>query len=146
MASDGTEAAHTAELVDVLFTVMPRVAAHITNRLEDLGMTSTDYWALRSVDGPMPMKELATCMDVDPSYITSIADRLEGLGLIERKAHPTDRRVKMLELTAKGRRFKTSLPEKLWSGANLFSTLTEADRRQLMALMQKPVDVISAED
>ena len=51
---DDVEASSIADLVDTLFTVMPRVADHITKRLESLGMTSTDYWALRSVDGPMP--------------------------------------------------------------------------------------------
>ncbi|MEM8923074.1 MAG: MarR family transcriptional regulator [Actinomycetota bacterium] len=138
MATDGTEASDTAELVDVLFTVMPRVAAHINDRLEDLDMTSTDYWALRSVDGPMPMKELALCMDVDPSYVTLVADRLEKLGLIERQPHPTDRRVKNLVLTAKGKRYQKSLPDKLWSGPNLFASLTDDERRKLIALLAKP--------
>lgn len=138
MAHDSTGAEHTAELVDMLFTLMPRVAEHISNSLESFGMTSTDYWALRSVDGPMPMKELATCMDVDPSYVTLVADRLESLGLIERQAHPTDRRVKNLALTAKGRRFKTSLPETLWNEPNLFSSLTKTERNQLIELITRP--------
>ncbi|MEM7271972.1 MAG: MarR family transcriptional regulator [Actinomycetota bacterium] len=138
MANDETEATDTAELVDILFTVMPRVADHINHRLEDLGMTTTDYWALRSVQGPMPMKDLATCMDVDPSYVTLVADRLEKLGLIERQSHPTDRRVKHLVLTAKGRRYQTSLPEKLWRGANPFAVLADAERQQLIELLQKP--------
>ncbi len=137
MANDRNDAAETAELVDLLFTVMPMVADHVNGRLEDLGMTTTDYWALRSVDGPMPMKDLATCMDIDPSYVTLVADRLEELGLIERQPHPTDRRVKNLVLTTKGRRFKTTVPDKLWSGETMFSALTEAERTRLMGMLVK---------
>lgn len=137
MPTDRTQAADTAELVDLLFTVMPMVADHINDRLEGLGMTTTDYWALRSVEGPMPMKDLANCMDIDPSYVTLVADRLEQLGLIERQPHPTDRRVKNLVLTAKGRRFKKNIPDKLWSGPNTFSTLTDNERTQLTDLLTK---------
>ena len=135
MMNDRTEGTETADLVDLLFTVMPMVADHVNDRLEAFGMTTTDYWALRSVDGPMPMKDLATCMEIDPSYVTLVADRLEGLGMIERQPHPTDRRVKNLVLTAKGRKFKKVVPEKLWSGPNLFSTLTAAERELLTGIL-----------
>ena len=137
MAKDHDEAAATAALVDQLFTVMPMVAEHANGQLEELGMTTTDYWALRSVDGPMPMKDLATCMDIDPSYVTLVADRLEELGLIERRPHPTDRRVKNLVLTAKGRRFKKTVPDKIWSGPTMFSVLTDDERRQFERILAK---------
>lgn len=137
MTNERTEAAETADLVDLLFTVMPMVAEHVNDRLEGQGMTTTDYWALRSVDGPMPMKDLATCMDIDPSYVTLVADRLEELELIERQAHPTDRRVKNLVLTPKGRRFKKAMPDKLWSGSSLFSALTCDERAQLADILTK---------
>jgi DNA-binding MarR family transcriptional regulator len=137
MTDDRSDGVETAELADMLFTVMPMVADHVNERLEGLGMTTTDYWALRSVDGPMPMKDLATCMDVDPSHVTLVADRLEELGLIERRPHPTDRRVKNLVLTAKGRRFKKTVPDKLWSGPTMFSALTSEDRTRLTGILAK---------
>ena len=124
-------------MVDLLFTVMPMVSEHVNDRLDDVGMTTTDYWALRSVDGPTPMKDLATCMNIDPSYVTLVADRLEKLELIERQPHPTDRRVKNLVLTAKGQRFKKSVPDKLWSGTNTFSPATDEERAQLITILTK---------
>ncbi len=139
MVNDRTRAAETAELADLLYTVMPMVVGHVNDRLEELGMTNTDYWALRSVEGPMPMKDLAHCMDIDPSSVTLVADRLEQLGLIERQPHPTDRRVKNLVLTAKGRRFKKAIPDKLWNGPNTFSTLTATERGNLTDLLTKLV-------
>lgn len=139
MATDRTEATQTAELVDTLFNLMPMVVEHVNDRLEEFGMTNTDYWALRSVDGPMPMKDLAHCMDIDPSYATSVADRLENLGLIERQPHPTDRRVKNLVLTAKGRRFRQTIPDKIWNGPNTFSGLASDDRAKLVEILSKVV-------
>ena len=139
MASDRTRAANTAELVDALLTLMPMVADHANGRLEELGMTMTDYWALRSVEGPMPMKDLAHCMDFDPSHVTLVADRLEKLGLIERQPHPTDRRVKNLVLTAKGEKTREAVPEKIWSGQNTFSALDDNERGKLADLLAKLV-------
>lgn len=137
MATDETGATEAADLVDALFTVMPMVAEHANIHLEEFGMTTTDYWALRSVDGPMPMKDLARLMDIDPSYVTLVADRLEKLGLVERQPHPTDRRVKNLVLTAKGRRFKKTVPDKLWSGPSMFSALSEAERETFANILAK---------
>ena len=137
MAADRSHADDTAALADALFTLMPLVANHVNERLGDLGMTTTDYWALRNIQGPMPMKELAHCMDFDPSYVTLVADRLENFGLIERRQHPTDRRIKNLVLTAKGRRLRTTIPDTLWDGPNTFSSLTDAERRQLKGLVVK---------
>ena len=116
---------------------MPLVVKHVNERLEEFGMTNTDYWALRTINGPMPMSELAHCMEFDPSYVTIVADRLESLGLIERRAHPTDRRVKNLVLTAKGQELKKAIPEVLWNGSTIFSALTDAEHSQLGELLSK---------
>ena len=140
MTSDRNEASETAELVDLLFTVMPMVADHVNGRLERIGMTTTEYWALRSVDGPMPMNELATCMNIDPSYVTHVADRLEEFGMIERQPHPTDRRVKNLVLTAKGRKFKETVPDELWDGPTVFSVLSREERARLASILSKVAD------
>jgi DNA-binding MarR family transcriptional regulator len=137
MATDRIRADATAELADVLFNFMPMVVKHVNERLEELGMTNTDYWALRSIESPMPMKELAHCMEFDPSYVTIVADRLETLGLVERQPHPIDRRVKNLVLTAKGDRLKMTIPDTLWSGTNTFSGLTDAEHTQLSELLAK---------
>ncbi|MEM9614840.1 MAG: MarR family transcriptional regulator [Actinomycetota bacterium] len=139
MASDRTHAAEAAALADTLFTLMPHVVDHVNRRLVEFDMTNTDLWALRSVDDPMPMKDLAHCMDIDPSYVTQVADRLEERGLIERQPHPTDRRVKNLVLTDKGRTFKENISSTLWSGPNTFSGLTGAERSQLIGLLTKLV-------
>ncbi|MEM7341111.1 MAG: MarR family transcriptional regulator [Actinomycetota bacterium] len=139
MTADQDRTAKVAELADALFTLMPMVATHVDDRLQKLGMTTTDWWALRSVKGPMPMKELASCMEIDPSYVTAVADRLEQMGLIERQPHPSDRRVKNLVLTTKGEEIKASIPTTLWSGPNLLAELTDPEHAQMLELVHKLV-------
>jgi DNA-binding MarR family transcriptional regulator len=76
----------------------------------------------------------------------AVADRLEELGLIEREPHPTDRRVKNLVLTAKGKRFKKSIPTKIWDGSNTFSALTDGERATLTGLLAKIVETHADND
>ncbi|MGI6877367.1 MarR family winged helix-turn-helix transcriptional regulator [Microbacterium sp. gxy059] len=53
------------------------------------------------LDRPRPMREIAAQLACDPSYITGLADQLEGRGLARRTAG-SDRRVKLLAATDAG--------------------------------------------
>ena len=53
-------------------------------------------------DRPMAMSELAGSLGCDASNVTSIVDRLEARGLVERRSADHDRRVKALVMTAAG--------------------------------------------
>ena len=44
---------------------------------------------------------LADILEVEPITLTRLLDRLEEGGLVERRAHPTDRRIRQLHLTDK---------------------------------------------
>ncbi len=67
------------------------------------GLSFGKLKALRRVARrPMPMGELAAMLVVDPPNLTSVIDDLEREGLVERQAHPTDRRVKLVVATPKG--------------------------------------------
>ncbi len=56
----------------------------------------------RIVDQPLPMGELAADLGIEPPNLTTLIDGLERAGLVERKAHPTDRRVLLVVDTAAG--------------------------------------------
>ncbi len=47
--------------------------------------------------------EVAVRLDIEPIALVRMLDRLSEEGLVERRAHPTDRRVRALWLTAKAR-------------------------------------------
>jgi DNA-binding MarR family transcriptional regulator len=52
---------------------------------------------------PMTLAQLAEAHGVDRPYATIIVDKLERLGFVERRPHPSDRRSKMVSLTPAGR-------------------------------------------
>jgi DNA-binding MarR family transcriptional regulator len=70
---------------------------------EQVGLSFGKIRALRRVaGGPMPMGELAALLGVDPPNLTTVIDDLENSGLVERRAHPTDRRAKLVVATEAG--------------------------------------------
>jgi DNA-binding MarR family transcriptional regulator len=68
-----------------------------------LGLSFGKIKALRRIaNRPMPMRELASLLGVDPPNLTTVVDDLERAGLVERQAHPSDRRVKLVVVTTAG--------------------------------------------
>jgi DNA-binding MarR family transcriptional regulator len=75
------------------------------------------------------------------SRMVAIVDELEQRGLVERRPHPSDRRIRALYLTApgrkllaRGRRIASEHEEEMTRG------MSEADRRRLTSLLQKVVE------
>src|SRR5919201_3337585 len=85
----------------------------------------------------VPMRELADHMGVDASYVTGLADALEERGLVERRPHPSDRRVKMLVLTGKGVAARQRATELMYEPPASFGALTATEQRQLRDLLWK---------
>ncbi|MFF5234983.1 MarR family winged helix-turn-helix transcriptional regulator [Dactylosporangium sp. NPDC000521] len=59
--------------------------------------------------GAMTQRELAEARGVTPRNITGLVDGLEQAGLVQRTAHPSDRRATLVRLTRRG----TELVERL---------------------------------
>jgi DNA-binding MarR family transcriptional regulator len=57
-----------------------------------------------SNEGPVNLATLAGLLDVQPSTIGRMVDRLVSAGLINRQPHPTSRRELVADLTTRGRR------------------------------------------
>ena len=68
------------------------------------GITPVQYAALTAVGRQqgIDQRTLARTIGFDTSTIGSVIDRLEARGLMQRNAHPDDRRVRLLTLTAEG--------------------------------------------
>ena len=56
-----------------------------------------------SKQGSLPMRVIGQRLQVHPTSVTNAVDRLESVGLVARRPHPTDRRATLIELTAAGR-------------------------------------------
>jgi DNA-binding MarR family transcriptional regulator len=73
-------------------------------RLElDLGVGKSEL-LIKLAQAPMTLREIAQAVEVDPSAATVAVDRLERRGLVQRRAHPDDRRRRLVHLTAAGLR------------------------------------------
>ena len=67
----------------------------------DLGLTRSQCAVLAHLarNEGIQQSALADILEVEPITLTRLLDRLEGLGLVERGLHPTDRRIRLLRLT-----------------------------------------------
>lgn len=78
--------------------------------MRKFGLTVTQYWALVHLEDEegRSLSELASLLICDKSNVTSIVDKLEELGLAERKRGKAgDRRYTRVVLTAEGRRLRS---------------------------------------
>lgn len=84
---------------------------------------------------------IGKAIEVPASRMVALVDELEQRGLVERRPDPGDRRVRALYLTRKGRQTLTR-GRKIASQheEELTRGLNEADRKRLLALLQRMVD------
>jgi DNA-binding MarR family transcriptional regulator len=102
----------------------------------ELGVSPGDLKALMRLvpDRGEPMRALADMWRCDASTVTWIVDRLEKQGLVERQAHQTDRRVKVVILSRRGKQLRTRLLNDLYRPPAILSELSPADLRTLHRL------------
>jgi DNA-binding MarR family transcriptional regulator len=83
------------------------------------------------------MRQLAARMHCDNSYVTPLVDNLEKLGLAAREPHPTDRRIKVIVLTERGREVAERVQREYATPPTGFSALTPEETATLCALLSK---------
>jgi DNA-binding MarR family transcriptional regulator len=112
--------------------------------LHEYGLTPPHAHALSVLaSGPTRMRDLAEGMACDASYITGIVDRLEEVGLAERRPGIVDRRVKEIALTDRGIEAAARIGSTMSSAPVEFDTLSPAERHTLAKLLAKAVPVAS---
>ena len=83
------------------------------------------------------MSALGDELVVSPRNITSLVDALEDGGLVRRRAHPTDRRATIVELTPQGVETCTTMYDKHAAAVSeLFSNLSQTDLEELHRLLK----------
>lgn len=104
--------------------------------------------ALRALDpeAPQPMGRLACAMTCDNSNITGLVNRLEKRGLVERRADPNDRRVRVLALTDEGRRVRADALAQWDAPPPEFEGLDAAELEQLRRTLDRLVGVERSSD
>jgi len=104
---------------------------------EALGMSFGRGRALRRLaQGPMTMGELAAALEVDAPYATVVVDDFEARGLVRRRPHPTDRRVKVVEATRKGKTLARRAEAILATPPPALSTLEPSELELLVRILR----------
>ena len=99
-----------------IFDFIVATAPQRSRHLGEIGLTPNDARTLQSVSlqPGRTMGSLAEEWRCDASTATWIVDRLEAKGLVQRRPHPTDRRARLVVLTAKGARLKARQMERMY--------------------------------
>lgn len=103
------------------------------------GLTPVQYSALQGVmNNPgIDQRTLAGAIGFDTSTIASVIDRLEARGLVLRSASPTDKRVRLLTLTAEGGRLlQEVVPAMLRAQERMLDPLSRAERAEFMRMLR----------
>lgn len=90
-----------------LMRVQQLVLGQLDEILRGYGLTFARYEALVlltfSRKGALPLGKMGDRLQVHPTSVTSIVDRLEASGHVVRRPHPTDGRTVLAEITPAGR-------------------------------------------
>lgn len=104
-------------------------------RSRHLGLTRAQWQALAFLakNEGIHQGALAELMEIEPITLMRLLDKLDGCGLIERRQHPTDRRIRLLFTTPKAAPLLTEMC-KLSDiiRAEALAGLSDADREVLV--------------
>jgi DNA-binding MarR family transcriptional regulator len=98
--------ARTMAAVTSVMRVQQILLSAVDGALRPHGLTFARYEALMlltfSRTGRLPMRVMGDRLQLHPTSVTNIVDRLQGDGLVRRTPHPTDRRATLVEITESG--------------------------------------------
>ena len=81
---------------------LERLAIRSVEALE-VGLSDFAVMEMLLHKGPQPVNEIGRSIELTSGAITTAVDRLESRGLVTREAHPSDRRARIVRLTAAGK-------------------------------------------
>jgi DNA-binding MarR family transcriptional regulator len=122
-----------------LLVLADRLQQHWAAHAAAAGLSPVQVRALLTLrpGEAVPMRRLAAALDSDASNLSSLVDRLERRGAVERRPDPSDRRVKALALTPEGERLRASFWQGLIEDEGPLTPLDEAGLRTLVSLLDR---------
>ena len=126
--------------VTSLMRVQQVLLGRLDGLLRPLGLTFARYEALVlltfSSRGSLPLGKMGERLQVHPTSVTSIVDRLEAAGLVVRKPHPEDGRAVLAEITPAGRALVEEATQALVGADFGLEALDDAGLRALSELLR----------
>jgi MarR family 2-MHQ and catechol resistance regulon transcriptional repressor len=134
---------HDTSGVHVWLVLMKAVRALLPQAAESIEQTElgdSDFRVLEALlhKGPLPVNTIGPKVWLTPGSISVAVDRLVKKGLVSRRDHPSDRRIRQVELTAKGRALITrGFREHAAAMENAVSVLSKEERLTLLRILKK---------
>ncbi|HET7328740.1 MAG TPA: MarR family transcriptional regulator [Nocardioidaceae bacterium] len=128
--------------VTSLMRVQQVVLAELDELLKPHGLTFARYEALVlltfSRRGSLPLGKMGERLQVHPTSVTSIVDRLQRSGFVVRRRHPQDGRAVLAEITDAGRAVVEAATADL-TAARFGLGVLDTDRLRALAELLRPV-------
>src|SRR6478752_8537800 len=125
--------------VTSLMRVQQLVLAQLDEILRPHGLTFARYEALVlltfSRAGSLPLGKMGERLQVHPTSVTSIVDRLEAAGHVVRRRHPQDGRAVLAEITDEGRALVEVATKALVESDFALEALGDDQLQELSALL-----------
>src|SRR2546430_16151980 len=113
---------------------------HAAESIKRTELGDSDFRVLELLlhKGPLPVNTIGPKVWLTPGSISVAVDRLVKKGLVSRKDHPDDRRVRRVELTPKGRALITrGFGEHAAAMEDVAGVLSKNERLTLLRLLKK---------
>jgi DNA-binding MarR family transcriptional regulator len=127
------------EAVTNIMRVQQILQAAVDESLRQHGLTFARYEALVllcfSSRGSLPLGKMGERLQVHPTSITSIVQRLEADGLVSRRPHPDDGRAVLAEVTDAGRALVERATADLVGADFALGDLSDAQLAELSTLL-----------
>jgi len=124
----------------VLMKAFQALMPHAAESIARTALGDSDFRVLEVLlhKGPLPVNTVGPKVWLTPGSISVAVDRLVEKGLVSRKDHPDDRRVRQVELTAKGHALITrGFREHAAAMETAISVLSKNERLTLLRLLKK---------
>ena len=125
----------------VLWKAARAAQAYAEKSVSESKMGASDFAVLEALlhKGPLPVNEIGKKVLLTSGSITVAVDRLENKSLVERHAHGTDRRARVVHLTKAGRYLITRVYADHAADMELLASasLTKSERKTLITLLKK---------
>lgn len=113
----------------------------INDLLQEFRLNFARYEALMllsfSRKGSLPLGKMGERLQVHPTSVTNIVDRLEAEGFVKRSPHDRDRRTVLAEITASGREVSERATLALNEAKFLMSAFNREELDILISLLRK---------
>ena len=93
--------------------------------------------------GRVTAGELARCCGADAGNLSALLDRLEEAGVVEREPCSTDRRVRYIQLTHRGRQIGAAV-QRDYKRSGIYTELNRLSEREREAFTKILLDIVAA--